>query len=372
MNLQTEQQFFASTLKDYLEKPYAIGIWFKIGNISANSIRMYIQGGVLLDENRDKFILHTECRIPEKKLYELLERFIENPHKNIVEAVQNSKDYRKGIEALIQTYPQLKYATLNMSPDEIMDYLYIGDRPAHQAVTYILHLPNIDTTFLRDMLAMNFKLTDEEWVHPMRTDMQQLQQLFKNPPSVHSKFGAQRFYFYEKGKLGFATVHPDRTVKWFGEELSGLAQGHINRVATSANIIHLDRPFFNNQALGRVYIPSADKETGKFRNIYIQKYDDGTRTTDVFMENAMPLKDWNPEKLISMKGRLTQVQFMEREDGHYVRCRIDGEQQMYKHVNPDDYTSYQKGIFDAEHLAAKYFVRDFLSMQEERSQGMKR
>lgn len=361
--------YFETSVAGYLQNGNAIGMKFRLPDTTASAVNMYIQSGVFSDIRIGGNGLHTECRIPEKELYNLLLAQVDNPCEYIDEAVQKDKDYKAGINALMREYPELKDAQLSLDTETLFNNLFIGGRPAHQAVTYMLHFPNWTTSMLGDMLAVDIRLSDETWAQEMRPDMQKFQKELKLPPNMRCKFGAERFYFFEKGKTGFATVHPDRSVRWFGEKLSGLAQGIINRVATRDNIIYLDRQFFRNRALGRINMPMADTQTGKFRNIYIQSYDDGT---DVFMEKAVPLKDGITSNLISMKGRFTQVQFTERSDGHYMRCRMDGEMQMYKQVRPDDYTAFQNGALNAELLAAKYFVSDFLSMQQERNQGIKR
>jgi len=372
MNLQTEQQFFASSLKDYLDRSNAKGLWFKMGNISATTIRKYIQGGLLLDENREKRILHTECRIPEKKLYELLGKHIENPQKNIDEEVQKSKDYRWGIEALMKEYPQLKYAKFNISSNEIIDYLYAEGEPVDKAICYMLHYPNIDTNTLYHLLKDNKGLSTNALDEKLNASIVSLKKTMDLPDGVFVKYGAQCFYFYERGKMGYATVHPDRSVNWKGEPLSATARNLINKIASAGNYIYLNEPFFQSQATGRINMLVADSATGKFRDIYIQQYTDNQKNWDVIMENGVPFEGAIIDNLTMMKGRLTQVQFMEKADGHYVRCRIDGEQQMYQHVKPIDYAAYQKGAMDAEQLAARYFVGQFLSMQQERHQGMKR
>ena len=372
MNLQTKEQFFASSIEDYLDNSYAMGVKFKINNMSANSIRMFIQGGILLDDNMGRMALQAECRLPEKELYRLLHEQLGNPYKEIDDTVQKNRSYREAINVLMQDYPHLKDASLSMDSETIFNYLYLEGRPAHQAVAYLLNFSNISTPMLRDMLVNKIGLNKDSWDQPMNRDIERLKDLLQLMPDVNCKYGAERLYFFEKGKLGYATVHPDRSVKWFGEEPSSIARKHINKVASKANLLYLNNQFFKNTAVGRVNMLMADKDTERFRDIYIQKYDDGQNVKDVLMEDGVALEKGIPENLISMKGRITQVQFTERADTILMRCRIDGKQQMYEPVKQTDYSRYQKGDWDEYQLAAKYFVGQFLSMQEEQSRSMKR
>ena len=58
---------------------------------------------------------------------------------------------------------------------------------------------------------------------------------------------------------------------------------------------------------------------------------------------------------------------------HYIRCKIDGVQQMGKTLNIQDLTKWEKGALDRFQLAEKYYAKDLAqSMDEERVVGMGR
>lgn len=371
MKLEIDKPLFVATINDYLSEKMAKGISFPFEHTSASAIRMYIQSGVLCEIQPSKRALRTECLLPEEKIYQLLRRHIDNPLKEIDRAVNNNRDYRTGISFLMQTYPELKYAKLNVDSREIIDYLYIEGYSAHKAIACMLHNPKIDTPTLYEMLISEQKLgyMNMETLHPQVRELSKRMEL---PEGVFCNYGAACFYFYEQGKTGYATVHPDRSVKWYGEPLSQTARNQINHIATAGNYLYINKLFFQSQAIGRINMPMADIYTGQVRDIYLQKYTDNQKTWDVMMENGIPLKEGITSNLVEMKGRFSQIQCVQRNDGMYIRCRIDGEMQMYEKVKPEDYQRYKEGKWSGQDLAARYFVGQFLAMQQDRQQNLKR
>ena len=68
-----------------------------------------------------------------------------------------------------------------------------------------------------------------------------------------------------------------------------------------------------------------------------------------------------------VQQRMTDFSVLFRNGSHYVRCRIDGEQQMAKEINLLDICDYERDK-DQAALVAKYFARE-LQIGEKLSQG---
>ena len=117
----------------------------------------------------------------------------------------------------------------------------------------------------------------------------------------------------------------------------------------------------------------ANEFADKYADADWEKLDYITTVDDFATKKLHALLHRQPELLQNQeqRERISGIQIYSGKDGKtYIRCKIDGQQQMAKQMNLTDVLNF--GIeTDRQELAARYF-KDALEPEQNRGQGMKR
>ena len=170
-------------------------------------------------------------------------------------------------------------------------------------------------------------------------------------------------YFSEKGTQGYVYVDYNRNTMVQGEPFTEKNRQYVEQLVKEGNIMRMTsaclKPVgemheFLDRMTGHIQVASKELIDGKYEWIEAHtgfKFTGGSCYSDI-------------------TGRVTDAKVIEKDDKLYIRCKIDGVQQMAQKMKKEDVLTFNEDT-DLYKLAVQYF-KGVLQEEQNREQGMKR
>ena len=170
-------------------------------------------------------------------------------------------------------------------------------------------------------------------------------------------------YFSEKGTQGYVYVDYNRNTMVQGEPFTEKNRQYVEQLVKEGNIMRMTsaclKPVgemheFLDRMTGHIHRASKELIDGKYEWIEAHtgfKFTGGSCYSDI-------------------TGRVTDAKVIEKDDKLYIRCKIDGVQQMAQKMKKEDVLTFNEDT-DLYKLAVQYF-KGVLQEEQNREQGMKR
>lgn len=194
----------------------------------------------------------------------------------------------------------------------------------------------------------------------------QLEEKAEKEELLTSFVGLDTVYFYEKGTAGFVMMNHDRTYQSYGEPLTEAHRQQIKDIAEHQNIQHSGICVLKFISPERQYI---DKLDGNIIRVNEETVD-GEK---VLIDRINGVKcDMQPERYQEVTGRITEATVITRDNVSYVRCKMDGVQQIAQRLSASEVLAHKNGLTNATTLAYLRFADELIDTAQGRNKGMGR
>lgn len=249
-------------------------------------------------------------------------------------------DRQKNLDWLANKYNEsyaaghIMYKTAYAVHPQNTDYLLVNVNTIHperhqQAINRINNLPAVQQVEeLPYQNILEYVPVAQSVAEVWQDRVNQVQAEKKTPPLMHyiNKGG---IYLHEKGKLGYAHISVDRTLRVNGEPLTWEHFQMAQNLAVKGNVaLHrggLQQPepscmlLCEPQEAERKLM--LDKVTGQGRYVTVQTAIDGKQYL------TMGTRMLDSSRYMDIEGRVTGATVYGKEDRRFIRAEIDGEQQ---------------------------------------------
>lgn len=209
------------------------------------------------------------------------------------------------------------------------------------------------------------EITDIEEL-PEEIAKAQLEARAEKEELLTSFVGLDTVYFYEKGTAGYVVMDQDRSYQSYGEPLTDAHMKQIKDLAEFQNIQRSGTCVLRLCGPEHQYI---DKHEGTL----VRVNEETVGGTKVLVDrNTHSECDMHSARYQEVTGRITDATVITHDDAVYVRCKMDGVQQMARKLNGEDVRYHKNGWADATTLAYRRFAEDLLDTGQERTKGIGR